>query len=107
MARFFTEKQPHPFRKLLCSVGFFLGVVTLFLLGISSLSQQNKEEQKKALQEALWKSVTQCYVLEGHYPESLEQLITDYGIQYDQDAFIVHYQVFGSNLLPDITILEK
>ena len=45
--------------------------------------------------------------MEGAYPESLEYLKENYGLIYDEDLFFVDYKVEGSNILPDITIIEK
>ncbi len=56
---------------------------------------------------ALTRGVTYCYTVEGSYPESLEYLKENYGLIYDEDLFFVDYKVEGSNILPDITIIEK
>jgi hypothetical protein len=31
----------------------------------------------------------------------------NYGLTYDEDLFFVDYQTIGSNILPDVTIIEK
>ena len=45
--------------------------------------------------------------MEGSYPESLEYLKEHYGITYDEDRFFVDYKIVGTNILPDVTIIEK
>ena len=45
--------------------------------------------------------------MEGTYPQSLDYLKEYYGLMYDEDLFFVDYQVMGSNILPDVTIIEK
>ena len=47
------------------------------------------------------------YAVEGKYPESLDVLEQEYGVQINHARFIVTYDVFASNQLPDITVLEK
>ncbi len=31
----------------------------------------------------------------------------EYGLQTDYEEFFVDYQVFGANLMPDVTVLER
>jgi hypothetical protein len=45
--------------------------------------------------------------VEGKYPESLDYLKEHYGLTYNEDLFFVDYRVSGSNILPDVTIIER
>ena len=47
------------------------------------------------------------YAMEGAYPESLEYLKEHYGLNYDETRYIINYEVMGSNLMPDVMVLEK
>ena len=47
-----------------------------------------------------------CYAVEGAYPTDLEYLRTHYGLAYDQSRYLVRYDSFGSNLMPDISVTE-
>ena len=47
------------------------------------------------------------YAAEGVYPPDLAYLEEHYGVQIDEERFTVSYVVFGSNLMPDITVLEQ
>lgn len=47
----------------------------------------SKEEEKRSLEEALQREIVQCYVLEGHYPDSLSYLEEQYGFSYDKEHF--------------------
>lgn len=49
----------------------------------------------------------QCYVLEGHYPDSLSYLEEQYGFSYDKEHFFVDYQLLGANIMPDVTVIER
>ena len=48
-----------------------------------------------------------CYAAEGIYPQDLEYLEEHYGVQVDGDRYVVHYEIFAQNLMPDITVLEN
>lgn len=75
------------------------------LLFFSQVSEDAAQEQKKSLEAALLRGVTQCYALEGRYPESLSYLREHYGISYDETRFYVDYRPVAENLLPDVTVL--
>ena len=79
----------------------------LFYQGIESLSSGSVRRQRESLENALNRSITYCYAVEGSYPESLEYLKEHYGITYDEDRFFVDYKIVGTNILPDVTIIEK
>lgn len=107
MSRFQYQKQSHNPSGFLLSVCVFLAVTVIFVQGLSSLSDSTKRRQKESLENAITRSVTYCYAVEGVYPENLDYLKKNYGLAYDEDSFFVDYHVVGSNVLPDITIIEK
>ena len=39
------------------------------------------------------------------YPESLSYLEEHYGITYDKENYVVDYEIIGSNILPDVTVI--
>lgn len=105
--RFFYEKRQHLFRRILTDLFLFFAAVFLFCQGMNRLSVWAGKEQKKSLEEAVWRGITQCYAIEGRYPQSLEYLKREYGLQYDTERFFVDYQALGANIVPDVTIVEK
>lgn len=48
----------------------------------------SKEEEKRSLEEALQREIVQCYVLEGHYPDSLSYLEEQYGFPMIRSSFL-------------------
>jgi len=52
-------------------------------------------------------SAVACYAAEGIYPPTLEYLEEHYGIQVDREQYTVMYEIFASNLMPDVTVLEN
>jgi hypothetical protein len=82
-------------------------ILMLFTEGLSSLSDSTMRRQKESLENAVTRSVTYCYTVEGTYPENLDYLKDNYGLIYDEETFFVDYRIIGSNVLPDITIIEK
>lgn len=107
MSRFQYKKQSNKPSGFLLSVCVFLAVIFLFMGGLSSLSDSTLRRQKESLENAITRSVTYCYTVEGTYPENLDYLKENYGLTYDEDVFYVDYRVMGANILPDVTIIEK
>lgn len=107
MKRFYYGRQQKGIRGAMISLVVFFVVILLFSAGIDGASRKAKREQKTSLENAVWRSITQYYAIEGRYPESLETLKEEYGLQYDSEEFFVDYQVFGANLMPDVVVLER
>lgn len=107
MSRFQYKKTSQKPSGFFLSVCIFLVIVFIFIQGLTSLSDSTVRRQKESLEKAITRSVTYCYTVEGKYPGNLEYLKKNYGLTYDEDTFFVDYRVIGSNILPDITIIEK
>ena len=107
MQYFDHRKESHPFRNLLLSLGFFLVILFSCMICLNLISKQSTEQEMATLEQAILKSVAHCYAIEGVYPESLDYLKEEYGISYDSEKYFVDYQIWGENIMPDITIIKK
>lgn len=105
--RFYRGKRTLPFAGIGISFVLFLAVTGIFSRGLDTLSGEAQKQRKVSLENAVWRGITQCYAIEGRYPESLEYLQKEYGLQYDSEEFLVDYQVTGANLMPDVTVIER
>lgn len=68
-------------------------------------SSENMEEQ--LVLDAVRRAALTCYAVEGAYPQSLVELERGYGLAYNKDAYIVSYDAFASNIMPNIQVLRK
>ena len=102
----YKRKKKHFIRWVLVLGIFFLAVLFL-AAGSKRMEETAWNEQQELLSDAINQAVVNCYAMEGRYPESLEVLKTEYGLQYDSEEFFVDYQVYGANLMPDVMILER
>ena len=82
-------------------------VLLCFFTALSNLDSGRGEEGRQQLEESLRRSAVACYAAEGIYPPNLDYLEAHYGLQIDKERYDVFYTIFGSNLTPDITVLEK
>ena len=81
-------------------------VLGMFMTGLSNLETGRQSEGKQQLEDAVRRAAVACYAAEGIYPPTLDYLSEHYGVQIG-DQYIVFYEIFASNLMPDITVLEK
>lgn len=86
---------------------WLLGVLLCFQLAVSRLEKGRQTEGTQQLEEALRRTAVSCYALEGFYPPSVDYMKEHYALGYDEEAYTVRYEVTASNLMPDITVLEK
>ena len=82
-------------------------ILLFFLTALGNLGDGQRSEGKAQLEAALHRAAVACYACEGIYPPSLDYLKKHYGIQVDDSRYLVIYEVFAENLMPDITVLEK
>ncbi len=73
---------------------------------VSRVGTRSDTAQTQFVTEAVHNAALTCYAVEGAYPGDLEYLRTHYGLAYDQDRYMVRYDSFSSNLMPDISVME-
>jgi len=78
-----------------------------FISSLASVDRQQGEEGRQQLETALRRAAVACYAAEGVYPPTVEYLQQHYGVQIEEERYIVFYEIFANNLMPDITVLEK
>ena len=78
-----------------------------FITSLASVDHQQGEEGRQQLETALRRAAVACYAAEGVYPPTVEYLQQHYGVQIEEERYIVFYEIFANNLMPDITVLEK
>lgn len=100
-----TRKKSRPWVPVLAAV-VILAVLLWFFTAMGNLNRDSGDEGRQQLETALRRSAVACYAAEGVYPPTLEYLTEHYGVQIE-DEYIVFYEIFASNLMPDITVLEK
>jgi len=74
--------------------------------GLTATDNTRQIEQRRQIENNVRQAVVNCYAVEGMYPVSLEYLQDNYGLHIDEEKYVVHYIALGSNIMPEITILE-
>lgn len=78
-----------------------------FLVAVDRLQEDRQAEGKQLLEDVLRRTAVACYASEGFYPPDVAYMQEHYRLQFDEDSYAVHYELFASNLMPDITVLDK
>lgn len=78
----------------------------VLVLASEKLGRGQEGESLKQLENSVRKAVMTCYATEGVYPPSIQYLEDHYGIQIDHDVYGVFYEIFGDNIMPEITVME-
>ena len=47
-----------------------------------------------------------CYGTEGAYPESLAYLKEHYGLHYNEEKYIVDYEIVAKNIRPQVRVVR-
>lgn len=98
-------------RARLITAAVLLAVLALAALGLMLGSRQVGRDldtaSAQALRQAVLQAAVQCYAVEGSYPASLDYLEENYGLLVNHDRFIVTYEAFASNLMPQVNVLER
>ncbi len=103
----FESKRSTGGGNLLYALPFLLSIIILasFVLGIRSVSQTTSDKQSESLENALFRSIAQCYAVEGMYPPDLDYIKEHYGLTFDENKYLVDYQPVGSNIAPEVVVL--
>ncbi len=81
--------------------------IYFFNYAVDNVHSSNEYEKFEILADAIKRSAVQCYAIEGFYPGSIKYLEDNYGLVVDHEKYVVSYDVFASNLMPDIEVYIK
>ena len=82
-------------------------LMLFFLSALSRLESGRRAEGKRQLEEVLRRTAVSCYADQGFYPPDVAYMQDHYGLQFDEEAYIIRYERPVSNWMPDITVLER
>ena len=94
-------------RSMIVPVLFTLAVIGMIAYGLRQTESSSKAEALRILDDSIRRAVVKCYAIEGMYPESVAYIKEHYNIHVDEEKFIVHYDVFATNIMPDIMVIER
>lgn len=84
-----------------------LAVLAFVLTAVANLEQGKQAQDIRQLEQVLSRTAVACYAVEGAYPPNVAYMQEHYGLTYDETRYQVHYELFASNFMPEITVMEK
>ena len=94
------------FGQIVLSLGVFLIFMAVFLTGIQSVSSVTEETEMENIEKAVVQSAVLCYGTKGAYPESLAYLKEHYGLNYNEEKYIVDYEIIAKNIRPQVRVVR-
>ncbi|MDO5325111.1 MAG: hypothetical protein Q4G00_00170 [Clostridia bacterium] len=89
--------------KLLLIAAVLVGAVFL----VNRISSAQETAETEIVRNAVKNAALTCYAVEGAYPDDIEYLREHYRLAYDEERYLITYDAFASNMIPDIWVTEK
>ena len=71
------------------------------------IARNVRENSREAIRETVLRRAAECYAVEGAYPDSLAYLEEHYALVINHRDFIVTYEVYASNQMPEVRVLVR
>ncbi|MEA5002674.1 MAG: hypothetical protein VB081_04165 [Christensenella sp.] len=98
------KKRDFSILRVLVPILVFVLIAVFVIVGVGNVSAAGSLERRKGMEQAVRRSVVQCYAIEGRYPKNLAYLAENYGLMLNEDQYVYHYERLGDNLMPDIFV---
>jgi len=92
-------------RSAILPVIFTVAVMLMVVFGLRQTEASSSAEGLRILEDSIRRAVVMSYAIEGRYPDSIEYIEDNFGVYIDRTRFVVHYKIFASNILPEITVI--
>lgn len=103
----YTDKRKRTAPYLIASALLLLLALGAYMMIGGAADRDVAEESAASLKAAVKRAALQCYVVEGVYPPDLGYLEEHYGLQVNHEDFYVTYDVFASNVSPEVRVTVR
>lgn len=100
-------KQLKHYRGWIVTLCIFALLLGFTMRNVGSVEQKTLLQRQENVRSATLRAAVACYSVEGVYPDNVEYLVEHYGLRYDTETFILQYDAFAENILPDIRVLVR
>lgn len=97
-------------RHILRAVILVIVVLVIALVAWSALARVSAdmaEQSAGTIKAEVVDAAVQCFAIEGSYPSSLAHLEDAYGLKINRNDYIVTYNCFASNVMPQVEVLAR
>ncbi len=82
-------------------------VLVLAVMLVGRISNSHQAAESEIVRQSIKDAAINCYAVEGAYPDDLDYLRENYQLAYNEDRYLVTYESFSSNHIPDIYVTER
>ena len=95
------------FLNVTVTVVAFVIFAVIFLSGLQQSSKRVNDGSYKATKDAINHAITNCYAIEGKYPQTVDYLIEKYGLIIDMNRYrIEDYIPLGDFYRPTFNLID-
>ena len=94
-------------KKEIAKILMVIALLAVVLLAIDRISGMQQREEAAMVRDAIHEAALTCYAVEGMYPDSVEYLREHYHLAYNEERFLVTFDAFASNKIPNIYVTER
>ena len=94
-------------RRDIIKLAAIAAVLVVALVLINRIDVAHETAETEIVRNAVKNAALTCYAVEGAYPEDVDYLREHYRLAYDEDRYLITYDAFASNMIPDIWVTEK
>ncbi len=92
---------------VLLPIVILAAVITLIAVSIDLAGKSTLSENAQITEQGIRRAAAACYAAEGIYPDNIEYLIDNYGLNIDRERFEIFYRPTATNIMPDIRATAK
>jgi hypothetical protein len=82
-------------------------ILVMAVLLVNRIGDAHETKETEIVRDAVKNAALTCYAVEGAYPDNVEYLREHYRLAYDEDRYLITYEAFASNMIPDIWVTEQ
>lgn len=83
------------------------GLTAAFVTAVFYIENITNGQNLVLTKQAAVRTAVECYATEGIYPPDVKYMEKNYGLTYDHTKYVIFYDVFASNIMPQIEVYEK
>lgn len=85
----------------------FAAFVAIAFIAYRGTATSVSVQGEQAIRQAVLDSAKQCAAIEGAYPSSLSYLEEKYGLSVNRKDYVITYEIFASNIMPEVTVTAR
>jgi len=84
-----------------------LALAAILVFAVTGVGHVSDMQGVELTRQAAIRTAVECYSIEGAYPTDVKYMEDNYGLTYDHSKYVIFYDAFSSNIMPQIEVYEK